>query len=410
MKKRSLWIASILFVCATQLVQSTLLPAQTWTVMKPMPTARTGPMAAAVGKDIYVFGGVSQGRLNQVVVNMTEAYNTSTDIWKSCAPMPTLRVSGAAEAVGDKIYVIGGFNTVDAALGVVEIYNPATNTWSKGSPMPTPRSEIFSCVIDDKIYITGGWPSAYSQLEIYDPATDSWSSGSSCPSGILQHNSGVGCNGEFYVLGGKDYLGATFYKSNYVYNPAEDSWNFKSEMPEQLFAGDAEVLDGKIHYFGGSRKNVPTVNFDCHYIYNPATDDWSTGLSLLEKRADHVAVTVDNSTYLIGGRLSCPSCDSITNLNERYTEHGLDLSKVRNPNSLNIYPVPAKNNIVIEMKDGLGELKSLKIVDITGRKHLIDNFRADRITIDISGYPSGVYLVVIGTSKGTVCQNVVVSR
>jgi|GEM_PF-1303518 len=407
MKTRLFKLALISLLSSGLAPQGNYVSAQEWEVMTPMPTPRTGLMAAAWNKNIYVFGGATGPNASDTV----EAYNTQGDSWKVCASMPTPRVAGAAETVGDKIYVIGGFNEVDGKVNVVEIYDPATNSWSTGSPMPTSRSEILSGVIGNKIYVTGGWPSEYNQLEIYDPETDTWTSGTSCPSGIIQHNSGVGYNGKFYVLGGKNYYGSEYYNSNYAYNPAGDSWSTRSEMPEELFAGDADVLNDKIHYFGGSRTNVPVINFDCHYIYDPVLDEWSTGITLLEERADHVAVTVGNSIYVIGGRLNCDTCDHITNLNERYTEPPvLGLKDHKKEVSLNIYPIPARDYIFTEVQNTDSEIKSLRITDISGRDMLQESFKEERRRINVSGYPAGIYTIMVTTAKGTASQNIILGK
>jgi N-acetylneuraminic acid mutarotase len=74
-----------------------------------MPTARGGVASAAVGNQVYIFGGEgnpsegSEGMFDQV-----EVYNVEADEWKQLAPMPVPRHGGAAAAAGGRIYLPGG--------------------------------------------------------------------------------------------------------------------------------------------------------------------------------------------------------------------------------------------------------------------------------------------------------------
>ena len=60
--------------------------------------------AAVLDGKIFVFGGeATTGTFNQV-----EAYDPRTDTWNPWAPMPTARHGLGAAAVGGRIFVISG--------------------------------------------------------------------------------------------------------------------------------------------------------------------------------------------------------------------------------------------------------------------------------------------------------------
>lgn len=84
-----------------------------------------------------------------------------------------------------RLYAIGGFDGT-SALGTAEAYDPTTGIWHSLAPMPTPRFEL-SAVRgpDGRLYAIGGEgeaaPGVYDTVEIYDPATNTWSTGTPLP-------------------------------------------------------------------------------------------------------------------------------------------------------------------------------------------------------------------------------------
>src|SRR4051794_6040415 len=56
--------------------------------------------------------------------------------WTNGSPIPTARTEVSATAVGDSVYVIGGFNAQGQPTNIVEVYNTKNNTWSSAAPLP----------------------------------------------------------------------------------------------------------------------------------------------------------------------------------------------------------------------------------------------------------------------------------
>ena len=74
--------------------------------------------------------------------------------------MPTPRMGIHANAVDDRIYVIGGDQIIAGSVpsGLVEVYDPSTDTWTRKADMPTARGFFGTAVVDGKIYAIGGSP------------------------------------------------------------------------------------------------------------------------------------------------------------------------------------------------------------------------------------------------------------
>ena len=94
------------------------------------------------------------------VLNLVEAYDPSTDMWTTLAPMAVPRAGFAASVVGNRIYTFGG-NAFGggpcsgAALDVAEAYDIASDTWSGITPPPIPVTQAVSVEKGGNIYCLG---------------------------------------------------------------------------------------------------------------------------------------------------------------------------------------------------------------------------------------------------------------
>jgi N-acetylneuraminic acid mutarotase len=133
-----------------------------WTTLKPMSLPRNHHDLAAVDGKIYVMGGRVGSSYSggcSTNVTLTEIYDIASDTWSTGAPMPTARSGLVAAALDGKIHVLGGEGWVDDFGGVFrthEVYDPKTNSWSRGARMPTPRHGFAKAVVDGKLYAVSG--------------------------------------------------------------------------------------------------------------------------------------------------------------------------------------------------------------------------------------------------------------
>jgi N-acetylneuraminic acid mutarotase len=95
----------------------------TWKILEPMHTKRSGLASASINNNIFVIGGE---KINGSY-NTNEKFNTETGKWSLEIPMPTSRLGHDTVALNGKIYVIGGKTSQDkeTVTGVTEIFNPS---------------------------------------------------------------------------------------------------------------------------------------------------------------------------------------------------------------------------------------------------------------------------------------------
>src|SRR5262249_13767927 len=101
------------------------------------------------------------------------ALDTSSLTWTARTPMPTARsFPGTVTAPDDRIYAIGGYDSLPASLASVEVYTPERDRWTTAAPITTPRGASATTIgPDGRIYIAGGWDNTnpLSSVEVYGP-------------------------------------------------------------------------------------------------------------------------------------------------------------------------------------------------------------------------------------------------
>lgn len=240
-----------------------------WTAMPDMTTKRRGSVACAVGSNVIVTGGSSEGEyLNTceyldlgtdeedkkwvMIESMKEArvdfsgvllddgvtflvtggnngdqklasceqLNTSTMTWSDAPSMSTARSSHCTVLYKKKAVVLGGCDEEYNALAVCEEYDSASKRWSPFPPFIQARAEFGACVLNDQIYVCGGYVnrSISDCVEVYDGVM--WRVLDSCLSSSRWGNACVVWKGKVVVIGGQGV------KADHVevYDEVENKW------------------------------------------------------------------------------------------------------------------------------------------------------------------------------------------
>lgn len=318
--------------------------ADTWASKASMNHARAYLGVAGVNGKIYAIGGdegsetgncMTGTSMTSNVVNYTEEYDPSSNVWTEKAEMPTSRALFGTAVFQDKIYCIGGYNAENLPVGtedwgwktqyytlpVNEVYNPASNTWQSLAAMPTPRYSAATNVLDGVIYVMGGHAMtdltvAYNVTEAYNIQTNTWTTKTPSPLPISSSSSAI-VDDKIYVLGELQAPDSGFVLM--VYDPAFDSWTVEAKTPVG-YTATAVATTGlnapkRVFFFDENRTD----------IYNPSTGNWSTGTPAPTDRLIAKAVLLDDTIYLIGGRTGQWGYITFmypSTLNEQYTPIG----------------------------------------------------------------------------------------
>jgi N-acetylneuraminic acid mutarotase len=154
-----------------------------WTGRTSMPTGteRASSCVAALGTEIYVFGGSVNTAGNSTTVVDSSVYDTVADEWEDLPPMPEAREHCLAGAVGGMLYIVSGRSGGIAGLEPESwAFDPEARQFEERAPIPTPRGGAAGAVLGGRIYVFGGEGNdadsegVFHEVEAYDPSTDQW--------------------------------------------------------------------------------------------------------------------------------------------------------------------------------------------------------------------------------------------
>ena len=146
------------------------------------PAARSSHSVTAIGNRVYVFSGEKEPRVP--VGNDLHCYDLDRGSWTVCSTAggaPGARVGHAAAAVGSQVYVFGGRTEVEMGEGLLDdlyCYDTVSATWSlvdAGGDKPCGRS--YHAMVSDghHIYLFGGCTKGrLNDLYSFDPVSRQW--------------------------------------------------------------------------------------------------------------------------------------------------------------------------------------------------------------------------------------------
>jgi hypothetical protein len=256
-----------------------------WSELPQSPIQRSEVAAAAIGRTVYVAGGIAYPIARPGAL---EAYDVRARSWALKTPMPEDVNHAAAVGYGGALYVLGGYagfpengpvhGFAADETGRFFRYSPGTNSWTELAPMPTRRGALAAAVIGDRLYAVGGYSEALgtlARLEIYDFRSHRWTRGPDMHQ-PREHLAATALDGSLYVVGGRDFYGGQTYATAERFDPSQGRWE---QVPSMLVAhaGFQAVAAGKrIVIFGGeqpgsgARGTVADVE-----AYDPGTRAWS---------------------------------------------------------------------------------------------------------------------------------------
>jgi N-acetylneuraminic acid mutarotase/glucose/arabinose dehydrogenase len=229
-----------------------------WTLAADLPgVAVENPAVVALDGRLYAFGGSTQP-FSGAVANAA-VYDPALNAWTSLPPMPTARGGAAAQAIGGTIYVVGGMGSDGASLATVDVFDPATNTWSSASAMGTRRDNPGAAVLDGKLYVFGGRTRnadgsvvdpALISVEMYDPGTNTWTARAPMPTGRRTVVVGL-IGGRAQVMGGEVQGGTGVAFANEEYDPLTDTWTVLTPMATPRHGAVAGTIGAVVYVVGG---------------------------------------------------------------------------------------------------------------------------------------------------------------
>ena len=273
-----------------------------WARKADMPAVMGGTPVAVNGK-IYVFGGWDS--------DLVYEYDPLSNAWTQKASMPQARGGTVALYYDGKIYIAGGNPTPNGSLRL-DVYDPETDSWQSEAPMPHDLWGgwgVAGGTVGDKLYVIGGynWPKHEEDYcREYDIATNSWSLKTPMPTAVEWMNAAV-YNDKIYVVAGQYGTGThTLLDYIQVYDPSDDSWDIISGLSIYLQGSGVIAYNNKLYIFGGNAGSPPFPILSSQKERNLTVYSYDFNSGVFTKEGDmpvedHGQVClIDNKIYLIG--------------------------------------------------------------------------------------------------------------
>lgn len=218
-----------------------------WEQLTALPSPRSGVMAAKVGRDILMVGGVVAG----TPTNEVWLLANGSDTWQPRAPLPQPVQFAATTFSGGQFYVAGGEAPSGDPVDLVQRYDPQADEWSAMPPLPQ----------------------------------------------RLTRGALIAFEGSLYYCGGSD--GGTIQDTIYRLFPNGEAWEVAATLPEARADLAAAAVNDGILLFGGVNEAGRAINDVLHYSPN-SENLFREEKPLPAPDSQPRAVTLGSAVYLLG--------------------------------------------------------------------------------------------------------------
>ena len=251
----------------------------------------------AIRPCIYIFGG-DDGHNDSQPFGTCMYLDTLLDEWVTAAPLLRPRSVCGSAVIGNKLYVVGGYDG-DRATDSVEAFDCTTNTWTLIPPISQRRCSCSCAVLRGKVYVIGGvcGPMALNQVECFDPVAEQWTS--IVPLLHCRSACGAAAINDSYIVvaGGINSQGDTVASAE-IFSIETGEWREIAPMccPRRSFA--LCHWNGLLHAIGGNdgSNDLWTVE-----IYDPKLNEWRLCEGMTSCRMYCSATTFNDCIYAAGG-------------------------------------------------------------------------------------------------------------
>lgn len=242
---------------------------KTWTKTTPRPIAAHGYGVATRGKYLYAFGGFTYSAEHKPKwksVAQIDRLNTETGEWVTLpVKLNKPRSSNVVAQVGDKVYLIGGWDStpkkLDDAEGeflrTIEVFDTKKETIEVSSvTLPDPLRRAFTSVVfNDEILLIGGLGVGASHFELLDqvtafnPFTGTFRELPKLPFPTFAPAAGM--------------LGDTLFVFGGMYKTGKMDYNYVNHIHALRMEFDGMAWRNTGRYLDGAKGFAMVVNLDC---------------------------------------------------------------------------------------------------------------------------------------------------
>ena len=241
--------------------------------------------------------------------------------WRQTVRLPEPLVEPAAAYWNERVWVVGGIDSVGATLDQVLSLDPEAGGWRQEPPLPGRRNHLSLVTLGDSLFALGGATSTvedaggtpgyrtFSNVWVLAPGATAWEARPGMPLPRAAGGAAV-VDGKIHVVGGftgsiltaadwSDWRGH-LAQDTHVYDPSSGSWSLFSTIPTVRDHLGVVALEGFVYAVGGRRLMIGetvTINEGL----DPAGGEWDVSLAAVAGRGGAGVTTLDGCIHVIGG-------------------------------------------------------------------------------------------------------------
>lgn len=289
-----------------------------WSRIAALLHPRSAHALVSTPTSLYALAGTSSSGTPVLPV---ERFDAATSTWSLETTLPGDGLNATAAVVlGDRILLIGGFNTTtNVPTAQVLAYDLSTHAWVTAEsapesppppPLPAPRGGHAAVVLDGKLHVLGGGNSERTLADhaVFDSATRTWGQAAPLPR-AEGSPAAVAFGGRLVAIGGRS--GGSDFADVDLYDPATDTWSAGPPLPSPRGTAGAVVYDGALFVIGGESQArgeclsevLRLVNEDGQ-PWQPSDGSkgqWEPAPPMPTARSFARAAVLGDSIYVVGG-------------------------------------------------------------------------------------------------------------
>lgn len=288
------------------------------------------------GSFLYVVGGVHSVNTSVTVIYATVrrakiAADGSLGPWAAAGDLPAVLGFHTQVVSGNRVYLIGGVsrdaagkNFPSASVLVGTIDDLGMITWKQGTSVGEAVIHGAAEILGDTLYLIGGADAA-PKARVFKSALDAnglngpWTAGAALPQPRTHHASVVR-EGRIFLFGGFDTQGTPLHevlKSDHDATGAIIGWRVGGDLPNAPWTASATLWGGSVFVVGGGEGALGQEYFvdrvrRARFLQNNtlgAFEDVATPLPVIRAHV-HQSPIFEGRIYSVGGRLQ-PSFNSM---------------------------------------------------------------------------------------------------
>lgn len=236
---------------------------------------------SAVNGCAYLIGG----KVNNTYVDTVHCYDSHTNTWSERTRMDKADFRLTSQAVGNFVYVIGGYEDMKKTRK----YSTIGDYWTNLNSSPTDSLDSTSTVIGDNIYVLSSYiPSSKNKNECFNTSIGTWTTKASIPEDSRYVGICCAWDSEIYFTRDSDI---------YKYYPKMNEWRFLASSSRSFSYVNTKMIahDSCIYFFSSSKASKYNINT---YLW----EDINMSHAFSEHTLDNFALCrLNNNTVLRAG-------------------------------------------------------------------------------------------------------------